>query len=188
MGFRPVRLSDSTSYVSLRDPALDWETIVDEAIEADTALKDSTAVSELVKRKQVIDGIIGKTVAESFRSPSVTLKLKTKAGETATRFVIGVIPPDQMARINDESKPRKVDGKWDRGDEELYWRSFLASIRAIEGWPGSSKIPTKDIGGVEYLDPSWLKANFVRGLREIAVEVGRVAWHWQQVDDEEAKN
>jgi hypothetical protein len=103
--------------------------------------------------------------------------LKFKSGQEPTTFVLGVIPPEQANRIEDECK-----GKPD----EHNWRAFLASTREVQGWPEQTK--KIRVGEVDYVDPVWLVKNFPRGLRKVALDVGFVAWHWNQLREDEAKN
>ena len=50
------------------------------------------------------------------------------------------------------------------------------------------KPKTKNINGVEYIDPSWLVNNFNRGLRNIAIDIGRQIYMFNSVTEEEIKN
>lgn len=153
--FKPIRPSDSTAAISLIDPAID---------------KELTGDDNLKKYKE-----------QRLNRPSCFRDLiKEKSGEKITVFEIGVIQPDDMARILDE-----CGGKNDRS-EEMFWRSFLCSCRNIDPWP--EKLPKKNINGVEYVEAQYIKTNFIRGLREVAVEIGLQAWMWNRLSEEETKN
>lgn len=103
--------------------------------------------------------------------------IKVKEGHTITEFVIGVIPPEELNRIGDECSGKA---------NEMRWRCFLWGLRDINGWP--EVVPKKARGDVEYVDPDWLKATFVRGLRAVAIWVGGAAWAFNSVTDAEIKN
>lgn len=159
---KPLTLEATTSCVSSMDPAIDREAS-DLQKYGSELLSNSNAWREL---------------------------LKFKSGEKPTVFVLGVIPPDEMSRINDETPKRKLSEEHtvtDWSSEELQWRSFLTSLRDIEGWE-SGEIPKRKVGGVEYIDPSWLRKTFVRGLRKIALEVGLAAYFWNMLTETETKN
>lgn len=149
---RPLTLSASTTMVSSLDPAIDHEA------------SDLKAYGE--------NGLFKPGCWKDY--------LKFKAGEKPTIFVIGVIPPDDLAMINDETSSKYES-------EALRWRAFLLSLRDIEGWDGE-EIPKRKVSNVEYVDQQWIKRNFIRGLRPIALEVGLVAYLWNQLTETEIKN
>lgn len=148
---KPLTATAHTSVVSAADPAIDIE-----ASDMDAYGKDVL-----------------------FNPSCWREHLKIKPGDKPTVFVIGVIPPDELARINDETE-RKYSS------EELRWRSFMSSVRDIENWP--DEIPKRKIDGVEYVEPKWLRTTFVRGLRVLALDIGLVAYMWNQLTETETKN
>lgn len=161
MAIKPVSLQDSTTYVSPYDPAVDE------------------------------GSNWGDYAREWLRKPGCWKDLlKIKDGEQVTEFVIGVIPPAELNRINDECRTELgPDGKpiGIARNEEARWRCFLLGTRAINGWPGE-KPPTREIGGVEYVDPAWLAKTFVRGLRKVALTVGYAAWSFNNLTEDEILN
>jgi hypothetical protein len=70
---------------------------------------------------------------------------------------------------------------------ERFWRSFLVSIRDIDGLAEKPK-KERMVQGVEYCDTEWLKKTFIRGLRQVATEIGMYAWLWNQLTEDEIKN
>lgn len=183
MAFKPIALSSSATYISHADPAIDREAIIEELVATDPELQ---RISDPAKRADEAWGkFLGKFTEAVIKDPSSSRKLlKFKAGETATEFVLGVIPSDEQTRIADETAPDKDDPNGRSG--ERYWRAFLVGLRDISGWPEAPK--KRRVGDVEYVDPQWLKANFVRGLRHIGIEAGMVCWFWNQFTEAEAKN
>lgn len=160
--FKPLRLSDQTTCISYLDPAIDHDQMTEDAW------------AEYIKK--------------SINNPSIWRDLiKFKAGESPAVFVIGVVPPDELTRIHDECSLRKED---DRRDEELRWRCFLSGLRDIQNWQNEDgkPIPKRTIGGVEYVDPSWLKQTFIRGLRQVACSIGMHVYAFNQLTEDEIKN
>lgn len=182
--FKPTTMSASVSYVSIADPAVDWEQVVAAELDADPELRDSAQASHAEKCEIVEKRFQQKLSAAVLRNPAdAATMLKYRAGERPTRFVIGVIPPDEMNRIADECKL----GQPGALARQAQWRAFVASMRNVEDFPGGP-VPKKKVGDVEYVDPAWLRNNFSRGLRDVALDVGFVAWMWNQITEEEIKN
>lgn len=120
----------------------------------------------------------------SLKDPGVWRELlKIKDGETPTVFVIGVVPSDLIVRIEDECNI----GKDSLRSEELRWRCFLHGVREIQGWPGEPP-KTRDVNGVTYVAPEWLKENFNRELKKVALEIGAKVFLWNQLGDNDIKN
>lgn len=197
LGERPITLADTTVYVSHQDPAVDWDRIVERELERFPELADKAKVelaqarmrdvyaNESAVRTEVVQQAFAERLAvRAQRDPSSTVEeLVAKAGSRVTRFVIGVVPPAELARINDEAKAFTPEAK----RQELFWRTFLASVRRIEEWGGTGTIPTRKVGDVEYVDPVWLRETFVGPRRSIGLEVGRVSWFWNQFSEDDAK-
>lgn len=177
MAFRPIALSSQVTYVSHLDPAVDRRAMLDETIAASDELQ---AVTDLELRDakawgRFLDDYIPKVSNDPNHSAHA---LKFKQGETPTKFVLGVIPAEEMVRIADETREKP---------NEKSWRAFLAALRGIEGWP-ENPIPTRKVNDVEYVDPTWIKKHFVRGLRLVANDAGVIAWMWNQMTEAEVKN
>jgi hypothetical protein len=175
--FKPLQISDSVVAVSIQDPAIDWDRMVAEAKESDEKIRGMTDAE--AKRNLALRA--GRE-ARSSLSGSVS-KLLFKPGSTPTRFVIGVIPSDEMVRITDDCLVSS--GKEKRNEQA--WRSFLCGVRDIEGM--AQKPPRgRMVNGVEYVDPDWLRQTFVRGLKDVAIEIGIYCWLWNQLTEDEVKN
>ena len=157
--FKPLRMSDTAVVCSLDDPAIDWPSCVLEGEDIAAAQKRVASLGH--------------------KAPSKMLAaLKFKDGEQATKFTIGVIPPDEFGRIQDEcAQSGKVS--------QLGWRSFIGALRGVEPW--SDKAETVKIGDTEYCAPAWIKRTFIRGLRDIACEVGLYAWAFNRLTDDEVR-
>lgn len=153
MAFKPVTLDDSAVCVTPFDPAVD-DDASDWAAYADAWMKAPGAWRDHIKAKD---------------------------GEQITEFVVGVVPPAEMARITDEC--RSAD-KF--REEEARWRCFCWGLRDIKGWPVEVKKIKR--GSVEYVDPKWIAETFVRGLRKVALTVGMSVWMFNQLTEEEIKN
>lgn len=114
----------------------------------------------------------------------------TKPGELVTQFVVGVIAPSDLNRLEDENGRGRFSS--------LAWGCFLASLRDLVDGPtltstdemGHVKqlVPKLKRGAIEYVDPAWLERTFIRGLREAGVFVGAMARLWNQLREDEAKN
>ena len=191
LGVKPITLADSTVYISHNDPGIDWDKVADLEYEKpetraqvdkklEEILRQDPAMDKVLARRHVTTSVFASnTTVEIWKNPSLTTRLYIpKDGERLTRFVLGVIPRSELARIHDECKDRK---------EELHWRCFLHGLRNIENWGSSAKIPTTDVNGTQYVDRQWLKDTFVRTLGPIADEVGRIIWAWNNFGDDDAK-
>ena len=177
MSFKPIRSESCTSVVSFSDPAIDWDRVADREIEESEEIR-ALEVEHSEKRTLAFARYIERVGPDTVRNPSkIKGTLIFRDGEHPTEFVIGVIPPDDFGRIIDETE---------HGTEDRYWRTFTASLRNVTRWP--SDVPKKTLDGVEYADPAWIRQTFIRGLRRIAIEVGKVSWMWNQVMEDEAKN
>lgn len=129
--FKPIRLSDSTTAISLMDPAID---------------KELTGQENLKK------------YSEQYRNRPSCFRdfIKEKSGEQLTVFEIGVIPPDIITRIIDE-----CHGNVTKRGEEMFWRAFLASCRGISPWPEKlPMIEVNDVSYVDpsYLKKTFIRS------------------------------
>lgn len=158
MAFKPLRLSDSTTAIASSDPAID---------------RDATGQEAFAEYEK-----------QSLKQPSCWRDLvKIKSGEQPSIFTIGVIPPDEMAKILDEASMAKGQGT---RINEMFWRCFLVGLRDVQNWPG--KPEKRSVGGIEYVSPEWIKSQFIRGLRDVAQDIGSQIFYWNRLTDEEIKN
>lgn len=165
--FKPLRMSDTAVVCSTEDPAIDWDQTI-EAIRKEGETTDQA-------RERVEQEIAH---AAHNNPPKMFDLLRFKSGDPPTRFTIGVISPDEMGRIQDECAAKG-------SISQMAWRAFLSSVRDISPW--STKPEMVKRGDVEYVAPDWLRAQFVRGLRSIAVEIGLYAWSFNRLTDNEVR-
>ena len=159
--FKPVKTSDTIQVHSVYDPAIDWAAMQD----ADKERRDKDALRSEIHSK-AIDNL------------DALKCLKFKSGETPTIFTIGVIPSDILTAIQDQH------GGLSRSAIELRWRCFLSGLRDVS-W--QDKPEKRDVDGVSYVDPSWIKKTFVRGLRSVALEIGMYVWQFNRMTEDEAR-
>jgi hypothetical protein len=162
---KPVSPESSVTYVSSFDCAIDWKDGGDEK-----------------KREKAIQTYHANTREDPGKWRDA---LEFAEGAKATVFRIGIIPPATLAEIEDECFRTDKYGNVTT-HRQAFFRCFLHSIRSIDGWEGQPD--TREVGGVEYVDPEWLARVFCGHLRNVALEVGRVAWHWNQLDHATVKN
>ena len=163
--FKPLQIADCATAVSILDPAIDWDKMIAESGKT----KDQLMIEARAEAENALSGSVA--------------KLAVKTGANLTRFTIGVIPSDEMTRIVDETSPNAGRSR----PSERFWRSFLASVRNIEGFEPAPK-RGRMVNGVEYCDTEWLKSTFIKGLRVVACEIGLYAWLWNQLTEAEIKN
>ena len=126
--------------------------------------------------------------AVAFDNPSAWRDfIKAKDGETITEFVIGVVPTEFAIRIEDECLGFREGLRIVERPDERMWRYFLHGLRDIKHW-SDGEVPKKDFNGVEYVDPTWIKKTFVKHLREVALDIGRYVWAFNQLTEKEIKN
>ena len=193
---KPIMHTDTTVYVSGDDSGIDWQAtcaayLTDRAKAAERLRGIATflgvngrPVEDLAREVVTPDPVSDKAACawligdDAAKSPGSTAKhYKAIDGEKLTRFVLGVLPPGEAARIADECKI---------GGEQMLWRAFLSGLRDIENFDDHA--PKVRVDGVEYVDPSWLRKRFGRGLRGFAIEVGRHIWLWNQMSEADSKN
>jgi hypothetical protein len=183
VGFKPISLSDTTSYIDISDSAVDKERLIDKQIETDPELKDPDLSDD---RKRVVAWKCFQIdfMAAVKKRPAASKELLLfKDGETPTEFVIGVVPAGDMNRIYDETT--ETD-KYRGSGNERFWRMFLHGLRDIKNWHGDVK--KKSVNNINYVDTGWLEKNFVGGLRTTAINVG-TAIHWfNELTGDEIKN
>ena len=183
MSFKPLTMSAQVTYVSSADPAVDWDAIVAAELELHPDVRDSDKPWD-AKRAVAEEKFLERYTVACLKDPAVSLSmLKIKQGEQPTKFVIGVIPPEEMSRIADECRL----GGESAMPSQAKWRAFLSSIRDVQNF-GAAPVPKRKVGDVEYVEPAWLNKSFARGLREIALGVGIISWRWNQLREDEIKN
>lgn len=185
---RPLLHSDSTNYVSLDDPAIDWERSAEKfgALPeyAEWAKEQEKLRKEKLGANATTPRPVEYVIAQTVRRPSVTTELIFKDGEQPTVFVIGAIPPGERARINDECQA-KTRGIGD--NHALRWRTFLACLRDIKNF-SKEQLPKSKVEGVEFVSAEYLRKAFPFSHYNIALEVGYVAYIWNELTNDDAKN
>ena len=159
---KPILRDQTISVVSIADPAFDLDGSEQMEHEGEAILAYA--------RERFTDPASWRTL------------LKTKDGEQPTEFLIGIIPPAEVARIEDECK-RDVQ-RW----SEQCWRAFSHSLVGIEAGFDVKDVPRIKVDNVQYIAPSWIRETFIASLYHVAVEVGAVAWHWNRMVGSDLKN
>lgn len=164
MALAPVRKSSHTTCISMFDDAIDQDA------SNKTISEDGDNSLEYASRRLINPS--------SWRD-----SVKFKDGYSPTEFKIGVVPPSDLVSIEDECIGA---GRM----RELYWKCFLRGVRDITNGPAdeNGKVPKKDIGGIEYVEPSWLADTFCGNLRMVAIEIGQNIYAWNQLKQVEVKN
>lgn len=163
MAFKPIDLEEKVSVVWPYDPAVD---------------RASSDIEACIK--------------ESGRDPeSWRRHLKFKDGERPCEFVIGVIPGNQLLRL--ESLTRG-------DDQQRNYECFRHSLRDMlnSGLESEStdpktgqrkrEIPKVEVSGIDYVDPMWVSRVMSKTLRHAAVYVGAVAYDWNNISEDDLKN
>lgn len=173
MALIPSTLDATTSVISCIDPAIDHDA------------SEKKTFSNLSDREMLA------YIGDRFDRPSSWRdSVKFKDGSSPTVFIIGVVPPSTLNRIDDECRG-------DSRPHERHWRAFLHGVREIENGPTVSvtkdgrtvqTTPKIDINGIEYVDPQWLASTFIRSLRNVGIEIGAMCYHWNQASDSDIKN
>lgn len=183
MVFKPVTLADSCGFISTYDPAVDRSRICDREIDKHPEWNESNLSSQQIKELawKVFES---EFAAAAGRDPAESEKmLLFKDGETPTRFILGAIATEDYNRIIDDTQETGTH----RGKvTERFWRMFLHGLRDIENWNGEVK--KHAVGNLQYVDPAWLRSTFIRGLRDVAIQVGSVVLHYNRLTEEEIKN
>jgi len=101
VAFKPISLDATTSYVSFRDPAIDWDGMVLAEIEKKAKGKKKTATDQL--KIAVKSELLISIATKAAKHPGDAEKaMQLKDGLQPTRFVLGAIEPGEMNRIQDE--------------------------------------------------------------------------------------
>lgn len=163
MAIRPTTLQSQVTIVSIHDPGIDRDT--SKIIEGGSAL-------EYARDRDRKPGSWRDTVG-------------VKAGDQLTEFIIGAIPPAELARIEDEARIGTAQVR----PQQMMWECFLAGLRDIRHGPTKDgKVPMVQRAGVDRPDPVWLGEVFARGNRMIAMDIGQACYTWNQLTDGEIKN
>lgn len=102
-------------------------------------------------------------------------------GKQPTLFTIGVIPPSDMVRIEDDARLGTDKARM----HSLFWNCFVYGLRDVKGGFDAKKIT---VNGVDYVDPDWIEKTFGGQLRMCAVSIGKAIWYWNTVQDVDVKN
>ena len=159
---KPILRDQTISVVSIADPAFDLEA-------SDQCEHEGEPILAYAK--------------DRFTDPcSWRQTMKVKDGERPTEFIVGIIPPAEVARIEDECK--RDAQRW----SEQCWRAFSHSLVDVKCGFDMSAVPRHKIDGVSYVAPSWIRETFVGTLYHVAVEIGAVAWQWNRMLGSDTKN
>ena len=135
-----------------------------------------------------------KYIQAAFGNPAAWREhLKVIEGKVPTRFEIGVIPPETLSRIEDES------GGMGSASNLMAWACFAFGLRDIKDGGfvktitaenGSTRdvVPKVKRNGEEYVDPDWLSKVFRGRVRGAALFVGRCTYYWNLVLGDDVKN
>lgn len=164
MAIKPIRSDQTVTMVWLGDPAIDWE-----ATEKKHGAKGVEELGQMLVRR--MDG---------WRD-----LLVFKPGEKPTEFVFGVVPPSELAAIEDDCGA----GRPDMRRRSLYWRVFCAALRDVVNGPadtvkGKPVVPKTG----DRVDRSWIEETFGGPLMKCAQQLGNAAWLWQGLPEDDAKN
>ena len=164
----PMTREATVSCVSLDDPAVDRDKLPREVLKNE-------------KGEALVKEPISVYLTKRLRDPSSWRTLvPMKDGAKPTEFIIGVIPPAELNRIEDECRGETHRAK------ELTWRSFLHGLRDIKGL--GLDIKYHEVGGVRYVDPQWIADVFCGHLREVACEIGTIVYNWNHLSPEDMGN
>jgi hypothetical protein len=163
----PINRAQTTTCISLRDDAIDWDHI-------------KKRPHPKTKEEQPA------YMFERHIRPSSWRELVPMLpGKTPCVFEIGVVPPDEMNRLDDECNTFTEHER----TKEMSWRAFIHGLRGINGWHDArEKIATVQVDGLDYVDPDWIRERFVGPLRHVATEVGQVIWLWNQLSARDTGN
>lgn len=168
MALKPTTLEATTTCVSLYDPALDLD-------------KSQRQPAPVDGRERLVYQTTRLLEPSRWRE-----QLTVHDGQEPTEFVVGVVPPADLARIEDECHALNEEREQTR---TMYWRCFLTGLRDIRNGPtDGGKVPKIKRGDVEYVDPSWLAQTFSGALYHVATEIGQVIYAWQRFTVADAKN
>lgn len=173
--FKPLRMTDTIVVVSIADPAIDWEAAADkELVEAVAKWEAEKAPDGAKPERKTKEQMMDLESGRAIRDPLATSRLPVKAGEQVCKFTLGVVPSDEIVRIESE----------DRDFNKQRWRWFVSSLVDVTGFGKPNK---RKIGDVEYVDPEWTRKTFVRGYVEIGKEIGWYARMFNKVTEDEIR-
>lgn len=170
MALKPTTLDATTTCVSMQDPAFDLA--ASKRMEREDAPQSQWPLAYQT----------GRLVQPGCWRDELTVR----DGQEPTVFVIGVVPPAELARIEDEC--HALDAERER-TRTLYWRCFLTGLRDMRNGPSQDgKVPKVKRGDIEYVDPAWLESKFGGPLYHVATEIGQAIYAWQRFTASDAKN
>ena len=168
MALKPTSLEATTTCVSLYDPAIDLDNSKRIPVPGEDRERLMYQTTRLIEPNRWRD------------------ELTVRDGQEPTEFVLGVVPPSDLARIEDECHALNEERENTR---TMYWRCFLTGLRDIRNGPTDrGKVPKTKRGEVEYVDPEWLAQTFTGSLYHVATEIGQVIYAWQRFTVTDAKN
>jgi hypothetical protein len=181
MAIKPITADATVTVVWPHDPAVD----------ADARIT--------VKRTRIVDGEAEEWDDETTRVArygELCVKdpgcwrdlLHMHPGQEPTEFVLGVIPPSRLNRIEDDARV----GHADRRGRQLQWESFCAALVDMRNGPTQE---IKKDGRVVHevpksqgrVDRAWLDDIFGGGLRVCALNIGSIAFMWNNMQTGDAK-
>jgi len=166
----PITKEATVSCISMQDPAIDADKVHKEIIRGNDGKPLSPEPIAVYMRDRLRDpGSWRKTVP-------------MKDGAKPTEFVIGVVPPSELNRIEDECRRSGQETH----TNELAWRCFLHGVRDIVGI--GLEVVYCTVGAVKYVDPQWLADVFCGRLRNVGIEIGAIVWHWNNLANEDVGN
>lgn len=183
MAFKPVSMADCATFVSTYDSAVDKVRVCEREIDKHPDWREKGLSTEQMNELAWVTFQADFAAATARDPASSERMLLFKDGDTPTRFSVGAMSTEVFNRIVDETQETQT---WRGKFSERMWRMFLHGLRGIENWPG--KVDTIKIGDIEYVDPEWLRRNFIRGLRDTAIQVGAVVLNYNRLTEEEIKN
>lgn len=159
MAIKPINVDSTTDFLAAEDPAVE--------------LKDGCTLKDY--GKAVLSNI---NKAESM--------LSEKDGHDATVFTIGVIPAEKLNSLEDKYMEFPLA-------RQLCFEVFKAALVDIKNGPKAAgtdshgkptlEVPKTKDGRVE---PNWLSFAFSGPLRKVAQGIGKKAYLWQSMGNDDA--
>lgn len=186
---KTTSMDATVSVVWYQDPALDQSAMVDPETLGQEPLKAVSRVRENAPGIFPASGQIQWTwlyhiIGAKF--PGLWRDIPLSGDSAPTEFIIGAVPPSELNRIEDESRGAS-------GVASMHFQCFKAALRDIKNGPhdqvkGKPVVPKVNRAGVERVDPEWIEQIFIREARTIANDIGQIAWGWNQLGGDDAKN
>lgn len=196
----PIQDNATITVIWEHDPAVDRSATVTDHEEVQATDDDGEPLLEedgspkMVKREIQVPCILryaDRVRARDYGSWRETLVMRP--GQRPTEFVIGIVPPTELTRIEDECGfgTERIQVR------SLQWEVFKAALRDIRNGPTKEAktrtgtrliVPKVEMGSVERVDPVWLEEVFGGSLLRVARYIGEIAWTWNSLGDQDAKN